>query len=127
MRKTWNSWTYYGDRESGRGRKGGVRQESVCQESVSERSRRQDERSRRQDEATARHPQTGRSSGGLEDAYGQALEQSLADALERAMDLCDLRQERVARVKRAIEAGVYWVPAEELARKLVRNMLGDYR
>jgi len=120
MRKTWNSWTYYGDRESGRGRKGGVRQESVCQESVSERSR-------RQDEATARHPQTGRPSGGLEDAYGQALEQSLADALERAMDLCDLRQERVARVKRAIEAGVYWVPAEELARKLVRNMLGDYR
>ena len=110
MRKTWNSWTYYGDRDSGRSDKGAHRQESVCQESW-----KMDKRASR--EGTR---------GSVEDAYEHAFEQSMADALERAMDLSDVRQERVARIRRAIQAGNYWVAAEDVARKLVRNMLGDY-
>jgi flagellar biosynthesis anti-sigma factor FlgM len=107
MRRTWNSWTYYGeDRESGRDEKG-----SVCQESW---------------RAGKRTPD-GRRGGILEDSFAQALERSMADALERAMDLSDVRNERVARVKLAIEDGTYHVPAHELAQKLVRNMLGEYR
>jgi len=102
MRRTWNSWTYYGDRYSG-GRKNG----SVCRECGK----------------TVKQRPNEVGVGSMEGAF----EQSMADALERAMDRCEVRQERVARLKRAIEAGTYWVPAEELARKLVRNMLGDYR
>jgi hypothetical protein len=100
MKKIWNSWTYYGaERDSGRSDKRCI---------VTRRSRRQ-----RIDEAPM---------AGLE----RAFERSMADALELALDLCDERAKRVAWLKQAIEAGYYYVPARELAQKLVNNMLGEY-
>jgi len=110
MRRTWNSWTYYGDGDSGRTDSPQGEKESVCQESWKEHGEK--------DGAPAE--------GALEGAFKQSMEQSLAKALERAMDLSDVRNERVERVKRAIQAGKYKVPAKELAQKLIRNMMGDY-
>jgi anti-sigma28 factor (negative regulator of flagellin synthesis) len=51
----------------------------------------------------------------------------MSEALERAMDLSDVRNERVARVKRAIQSGEYRVASRELAQRLIRNMRGDYQ
>jgi anti-sigma28 factor (negative regulator of flagellin synthesis) len=100
MRKIWNSWTYYGPgSDSGRSDKRCI---------VTCRSRRQ-----RIDETTT---------GGLE----SALERSMADALEHALDRSDVRAERVQLLKLAIEAGTYYVTSRELAEKLVNNMLGEY-
>jgi anti-sigma28 factor (negative regulator of flagellin synthesis) len=109
MRRTWNSWTYYGDGDSGRGD-----EDSVCQENW---------RKRPDEQAEKEAPPKGM----LEGAYEQSLEQSMSAALERAMDLSDVRNERVARVKRAIEGGDYRVASRELAQRLIRNMRGDYR
>jgi flagellar biosynthesis anti-sigma factor FlgM len=109
MRRTWNSWTYYGDGDSGRGE-----EDSVCQESW-----------RKRDGEPAKAE--GSTNGTLAGAYEQSLEQSMSEALERAMDLSDVRNERVARVKRAIESGDYRVASKELAQRLIRNMRGDYQ
>lgn len=106
MRRIWNSWTYYGNSDAGR-----KESDNVCQESP-----RMDGDERNQD-----------SKGRLEDAFERSLQRSIADALERAMDLSDVRQERVARVKQAIDSGTYRVSAKDLAQRLIRNMRGDYR
>jgi flagellar biosynthesis anti-sigma factor FlgM len=113
MRRTWNSWTYYGDGDSGRGE-----EDSVCQESG-----RNPDRDRAETEVQNR----GKLKGTLAGAYEQSLEQSMSEALERAMDLSDVRNERVARVKRAIQNGEYRVASRELAQRLIRNMRGDYQ
>jgi len=109
MRKTWNSWTYYGDGRSGR-----TDNDNVCQESWKDQGNKKT------------GPPEKPVEGPIETAFKQSMEKSLASALERAMDLSDVRNERVERVKRAIKAGSYSVPAKELAQKLIRNMLGDY-
>jgi flagellar biosynthesis anti-sigma factor FlgM len=108
MRRIWNSWTYYGtDRDSGRSDE----QKTVCQETWKDREQRTEERA------------AAKSTGGL---LAKSFERSMADALERAMDLSDVRKERVARVKKAIETGQHRVSARELAEKLIKNMRGEY-
>ncbi len=108
MRRTWNSWTYYGpDQASARTEPGPTGEES-----------------QKDDEP---RPSRSRGAACAQAAPQGAFEQSMANALERAMDLSDVRKERVSRVKRAIAAGNYQVSARELAEKLVRNMLGEYR
>jgi anti-sigma28 factor (negative regulator of flagellin synthesis) len=107
MRRIWNSWTYYGDSDSGRS---DLDNDNVCQESW-------------RSNGGEAEP-TGR--GILEDAYERSLQRSIGDALERAMDLSDVRNERVVRIKRAIDNGTYHVSARELAQRLIRNMRGDY-
>jgi anti-sigma28 factor (negative regulator of flagellin synthesis) len=52
---------------------------------------------------------------------------NMTKSLERAMDLSDVRIEMVARVRSAIANGCYNVSSADLAQKLIRNMLGDFR
>jgi len=56
----------------------------------------------------------------------RSFQESLGHALENAMDLSDVRMERVERVKAEIAAGKYRVPTEDLAERLIKNMKGDY-
>jgi flagellar biosynthesis anti-sigma factor FlgM len=121
MRRTWNSWTYYGDGDSDRGE-----EDSVCQESWRKRDGERD-KTEAQSQGTSKEANKGIGKGALAGAYEQSLEQSMSEALERAMDLSDVRNERVARVKRAIQSGEYRVASRELAQRLIRNMRGDYQ
>jgi anti-sigma28 factor (negative regulator of flagellin synthesis) len=131
MKKKCNALNNLGERESAWSEKEGVRRETVKLESLKQESSKTDKQTtdrRQKDIQPAGLRQTSEGTGGrLGAAYQYAFQQSMADAPERAMDLCDVRLERVVRVKRATEAGTYWVPAGELAQKLVGIMLGDHR
>jgi flagellar biosynthesis anti-sigma factor FlgM len=56
----------------------------------------------------------------------RSFQKSRGQALEQAMDLSDVRLERVQRIRAEIAAGRYRVPTEKLAERLVQNMLGNY-
>lgn len=60
-------------------------------------------------------------------AMERLLQLATGDAVERALDLCEVRMERVERIRGQIAAGTYRVSSRALAERLVRNMLGDYR
>jgi anti-sigma28 factor (negative regulator of flagellin synthesis) len=58
---------------------------------------------------------------------GRSLRSGTASSLEHAMDLSDVRMERVARIRTAIANGCYHVSSEDLAQKLIGAMLGGPR
>ena len=58
---------------------------------------------------------------------GRLLQRSRTNFPERAMDLSDVRMERVVRIRTAIANGQYHVSSEDLAQKLISNMLGAHR
>jgi flagellar biosynthesis anti-sigma factor FlgM len=58
---------------------------------------------------------------------GRFLQRSTSNFSERAMDLSDVRMERVVRIRAAIANGQYHVSSEDLAQKLIGVMLGGPR
>ena len=62
------------------------------------------------------------SSGAIEDRAEVSTAASLA---HQTMAIPDVRMEKVAAVQQAIASGTYQVSAEDVADKLVRQMLGE--
>lgn len=102
-RKTWNSWTF---------------SETDDRPERDDENRTKLEHGKTTDRLARRDKKTG-----LE----QAFQPDMAKMLERAMDLSEVRKERVERVKAALAKGEYEVSAEDLARKLIDTMRGDFR
>jgi flagellar biosynthesis anti-sigma factor FlgM len=100
-RKTWNSWTFTGSDDDA-GRSHG---DMVVESELPGRLR----------------PKNVQSTW-LE----RSFQESLAQSLEQAMDLSEVRMDRVERVRAAIAAGRYRVSSEKLADRLMQNMLGNY-
>jgi anti-sigma28 factor (negative regulator of flagellin synthesis) len=102
MTRTWNTWTHDWDDRSG-------------------------ELTRWQDEPQPLWEKEDRQNG--KPAKGRlecAFEDSQVRKLKRAMDLSDVRMERVERIRKQLQEGTYLVPSRELAEKLIRSMLGEY-
>jgi flagellar biosynthesis anti-sigma factor FlgM len=104
-RKIWNSWTFSGTGDEGRQR--GATAGFGGQHGRADRRR------------------------GAQTAEPTWLERSFqeraAHALEHALDLSEVRLERVERVRAAIARGTYHIPARDLAQKLMKTMLGEFR
>lgn len=102
-RKTWNSWTF--SETDDRPERDDENRTKIEPRETTERQRKQDEMA------------------GLE----QAFQPDMGKMLERAMDLSEVRMERVERVKASLARGEYDVSADDLARKLIDTMRGDFR
>ena len=102
-RKTWNSWTFT-EADDGPERDDENRTK-IAPRKTTDRQQMQDARA----------------------GLAQAYQPDMVKMLERAMDLSEVRMERVARVKASLAKGEYEVTADELAQKLINTMRGDFR
>jgi flagellar biosynthesis anti-sigma factor FlgM len=77
--------------------------------------------------ATCRIGVIGNSTAAATTSACRLLQRSTSNASKHAMDLSDVRMERVARIRAAIANGHYHVSSEDLAEKLIGVMLGARR
>jgi flagellar biosynthesis anti-sigma factor FlgM len=59
--------------------------------------------------------------------YARRVQRTTAEALASALDLSEVRMERVARIRAAIASNTYRVSSADLAQKLLQTMMGDFQ